>query len=317
MATPREVLTEIPKEVLSKVSREVQAFSYVHFYVEDAKYWSEWFCEYLEFKLIESSINHLTHTEIVQQGTIQIRLSEAKSTLSPVADYLTKHPPGIAEVGLTASGATLGSDFDSFILTSPNCDLKYHLLPRLKTEAPKYSLFSHIDHLVINLPEGTLEQTADWYEQVLGLSISDRFIIQTNRSGLKSLVLENGDRQVQIPLNQPSNQNSQVQEFLDFNRGAGVQHLALYTDQIEQTVDILKSRGVKFLETSPPILYEKQDHSGKGILQIFTLPIFNQPTFFFEIIQRIEGAKGFGAGNFQALFEAIEQQQISRTKLSR
>jgi 4-hydroxyphenylpyruvate dioxygenase len=319
--TAREITREIPKEALKEVAgetnkaysseiqaSEIQAFDYVHFYVEDAKYWSEWFCECLEFKPTDCLTGDLTYTEL-RQGTIQIRLSEA-TPKSPVAEYLTRHPAGIAEIGLAAMGTT------SRILTSPNSDLKFHLLPKSKPELSSYSLFSHIDHLVINLPNGTLEQTSQWYEQVLGLRISDRFNIQTDRSGLKSLVLENHNHAVQIPLNQPSSKNSQVQEFLDFNRGAGVQHLALYTDQIEKTVDILKSRGVKFLATSPPILYEKQDYLGKGILQIFTQPLFGQPTFFFEIIQRLEGAKGFGAGNFQALFEAIEQEQIKRSPLS-
>jgi 4-hydroxyphenylpyruvate dioxygenase len=306
------------------VARQIEAIGYLHFFVTDADFWSQWFCECLDFELISSDlIENQINAVILQQGNIQIRISDSNrqsSNRNLVGDYLAKHPPGIAEIGLLIPASDDKENGVTF-LNSPDCDLVYRLVSNSQTQKPKsnaekYKLFSHIDHIVINLPCGKLAQTAEWYEHILGMTVSDRFNIQTDRSGLKSLVLENQNRNVQIPLNQPSSRNSQIQEFLDYNRGSGVQHLALHTDQIERTVDILKQRGVKFLPTLPEILYEEQDsHTGKGILQIFTQPLFEQPTFFLEIIQRREGARGFGAGNFQALFEAIEREQLSRSFL--
>ncbi|MDX1977032.1 MAG: VOC family protein [Pseudanabaenaceae cyanobacterium bins.68] len=269
--------------------------SYVHFYVPDANYWRDWCCNCLDFYPI-AAVNSI---QVAQQGAIQFWFSDLR--LPGVEDYLAKHGAGIVAIGLNHGDRTLS-------YAMPNSDLVYQL-GNWSFADLGFSLFSHIDHLVINLPAGTLGSIASWHKEHLELEVSDRFQIQTEHSGLESLVLQNPDRSVQIPLNQPTTSSSQIQEFLDYHGGAGVQHLALHTPNIEQTVATLRSRGVQFLPTQPPILFEQQDDN-RAIAQIFTLPLFGQPTFFLEIIQRYQGATGFGAGNFQALFEAIESQQL-------
>lgn len=274
----------------------VSQISYVHFYVEDADYWRDWCCQCLDFALVATHES----TQVLQQGAFQFWISDSRAP--EVGEYLAKHGAGVAAIGLQQ---------DDFTATypMPDSDLVYQL-GNWQLHKSDFSLFSHIDHLVINLPAGSLGSIASWHRQYLGLEIGDRFQIQTKHSGLESLVMQNPDRSVQIPLNQPTDPNSQVQEFLDYHHGAGVQHLALYTPNIHQTVATLRSRGLEFLGTQPPILLEQQQ-GGRAIAQIFTLPLFGQPTFFLEIIQRYQGAVGFGAGNFQALFEAVESEQLS------
>ncbi|AFY69223.1 4-hydroxyphenylpyruvate dioxygenase [Thalassoporum mexicanum PCC 7367] len=264
-----------------------------------------------------------------------------------VSYFLRDHPPGIAEIAFQidpqAQASQLTDRYVELAHAAINWpepqqdannvlkgwgDLTYRFvdhqlqqtdrpiqaLPAKSPRSLSKPLFTGIDHLVLNVPSGQMWQAANWHEQNLGLRVSDRFNIATDRSALRSVVLGNSDRSVQMPINEPSTQNSQIQEFLDYNRGAGIQHIALHTDNIFETVSRLKQRGVRFLETEPEILIDVQDHeAGQALLQIFTQPIFDEPTFFFEIIQRRSQAQGFGEGNFQALFEAIEQQQIFRS----
>ena len=168
------------------------------------------------------------------------------------------------------------------------------------------------------------------------LSFDDK-TISTEYSALMSKVMSNGNGRIKFPINEPAQgkKKSQIEEYLDFYRGPGVQHIAVATDDIIATVRALKSRGVEFL-TIPRAYYETVlDRVGKidediaplaelGILvdrddegyllQIFTKPIEDRPTLFFEIIQR-KGAKSFGAGNFKALFESIEREQAKRGNL--
>ncbi|MEO1521373.1 MAG: 4-hydroxyphenylpyruvate dioxygenase [Cyanobacteria bacterium J06633_2] len=207
-----------------------------------------------------------------------------------------------------------------------------------------------IDHVVINVQVGEMLTAAAWYEQAFGFRCQQTFSIQTPRSGLHSVVMVHPDGTATLPINEPSSAHSQIQEFLDVNRGAGVQHIALSTRDIVQTVSLLREHGVRFLHV-PESYYEqlpsrlgfhsstihdwsaiaqhgiladwKADVSDGLLFQIFTEPIFKEPTFFFEIIQRqsyFDGAgyqqrKGFGEGNFQALFEAIEREQLKRGSL--
>ncbi|MCT7975700.1 4-hydroxyphenylpyruvate dioxygenase family protein [Laspinema olomoucense] len=202
------------------------------------------------------------------------------------------------------------------------------------------SLYLHIDHFVLNVEQGDLKPALSWYEKVLGFQGKQTFDIQTKRSGLHSQVMISPQSSLQFPINEPTSNTSQVQEFLDLNRGPGIQHIALKTHNILATVTQLQKNGVSFIDV-PPTYYgtlrqrlgfdersaEWQDIQRKKILvdwhpetpdslllQTFTQPIFEQPTFFFEVIERREGAAGFGEGNFQALFEAIEREQLKREK---
>jgi 4-hydroxyphenylpyruvate dioxygenase len=198
---------------------------------------------------------------------------------------------------------------------------------------------TQIDHVVLNVPSGLLEKAVDWYRNLFALQVQQTFKIQTQHSGLNSQVLSSPGSELYFNINEPTSANSQIQKFLEANRGSGIQHIALQTKNIIQVVAQMKRKGQKFLSVPPayyaqlkqklmsavkPLLnpVELAEIQSLGILadipnaeptsallQIFTQPIFNRPTFFFEIIERRHQALGFGEGNFQALFVAIETEQ--------
>jgi len=202
-----------------------------------------------------------------------------------------------------------------------------------------------IDHIVGNVGWGEMDTWVNWYEEVMGfvnfLSFDDKQI-HTEYSALMSKVMSNGNGRIKFPINEPAEaeKRSQIEEYLDFYEGCGVQHLAVATDDIIATVKHLRTNGVEFLLPPPQAYYDaipkrlgkhmklmKEDISKlqefsvlvdadeEGyLLQIFTKPLQDRPTLFFEIIQRM-GAKGFGAGNFKALFESIEREQANRGTL--
>jgi len=203
----------------------------------------------------------------------------------------------------------------------------------------------YIDHIVGNVDWGRMNTWVNWYEEVMGfvnfLSFDDKQI-HTEYSALMSKVMSNGNGRIKFPINEPAEgvKKSQIEEYLDFYEDEGVQHLALTTDDIVKTVSELKARGVEFLPPPPQAYYDDiprrlgdhmkimkedinelqkysilVDADEEGyLLQIFTKPLQDRPTLFFEIIQRM-GAKGFGAGNFKALFESIEREQALRGTL--
>ncbi|MFT5279073.1 MAG: 4-hydroxyphenylpyruvate dioxygenase, partial [Bacteroidia bacterium] len=202
-----------------------------------------------------------------------------------------------------------------------------------------------IDHMVGNVGWGEMNTWVKWYEDVMGfvnfLSFDDKQI-HTEYSALMSKVMSNGNGRIKFPINEPAKaaKRSQIEEYLDFYEGSGVQHIAVATDDILATVTDLRSRGIEFLSTPPKEYYDDiparlgehmkvvkedlnevaklgilVDSDEEGyLLQIFTKPIEDRPTLFFEIIQRM-GARGFGAGNFKALFESIEREQEARGTL--
>ena len=202
-----------------------------------------------------------------------------------------------------------------------------------------------VDHMVGNVGWGEMNTWVKWYEEVMGfvnfLSFDDKQI-HTEYSALMSKVMSNGNGRIKFPLNEPAKgkKRSQIEEYLDFYESPGVQHIAIATDDIIKTVRELRSRGVEFLSAPPKEYYTAipvrlgehmkimnenideleelailVDADEEGyLLQIFTKPVEDRPTLFFEIIQRM-GAKGFGAGNFKALFESIEREQQNRGTL--
>jgi len=207
--------------------------------------------------------------------------------------------------------------------------------------APK-RVFQALDHVVGNVELGRMEEWVDFYNRVMGFTNMAEFIgddIATDYSALMSKVVANGNHRVKFPLNEPSpgKRKSQIDEYLEFYGGPGAQHLALATNDILQTVDVLTAEGVEFLST-PDSYYEDpelrarigevrvpvEELHKRGILvdrdedgyllQIFTKPIGDRPTVFFEFIER-HGSLGFGKGNFKALFEAIEREQERRGNL--
>ena len=198
----------------------------------------------------------------------------------------------------------------------------------------------YVDHCVGNVELGKMNEWVGFYERVLGftniLTFDDK-TISTEYSALMSKVMSNGNGRIKFPINEPAagKKKSQIDEYLDFYRGPGVQHIAIATNDIVKTVRTLRSRGVEFLRVPKTYYDTVLDRVGKidedlaplaelGILvdrddegyllQIFTKPVEDRPTLFYEIIQR-KGAKSFGAGNFKALFEAIEREQDLRGNL--
>ena len=207
--------------------------------------------------------------------------------------------------------------------------------------APK-RYFQALDHVVGNVELGRMDEWVGFYRRVMGFTNMAEFVgddIATEYSALMSKVVANGNHRVKFPLNEPAlgKKKSQIDEYLEFYGGAGAQHLALATNDIIGCVDGLRARGVEFLDTpdsyyTDPVLRSRignvrvpvEELQARGILvdrdedgyllQIFTKPIGDRPTVFFELIER-HGSLGFGKGNFQALFEAIEREQDKRGNL--
>jgi 4-hydroxyphenylpyruvate dioxygenase len=361
---------------------------YIHFYVKDAKASRDWFVNHMGFQALASGASRHTLTAVVRSGAIKIVLSSPLTSASPVALFLSLHPPGIADIAFevsdlegvleraVANGAKVLEPFQqqplalgggkwakiaawgslTHTLTEsypPNTLLpiwsdsemtQEFATPPVSSEfsSTNLGLFTAIDHVVLNVAAGDLELALSWYEEVLGFQRQQRFTIQTDRSGLRSQVLVHPSSGVQFPINEPTAANSQIQEFLDVNQGPGIQHIALQTPGIVKAIAQLRHVGLSFLPIPPSyytqlrlnypglplslaelgeiaaqeILVDWQDESSSGLLlQIFTQPIFEEPTFFFELIERRQQAQGFGEGNFRALFEAIEREQMKRGSL--
>lgn len=359
-------------------------FDHLHFYVTNAKASRDWFIQKLGFQAQGCVTNSDTHTEIIKHGSVYFLLSSPVTDASPVAQYLHQHPSGIVDVGfevedidsvaqrMKVEGVKMMQPIQQYSVD--NSLLKWFtivswsglhhtlverqnhphwkLLPSIPFPIPYSQVNSHIvgiDHVVLNVNAGDLKAAENWYKRVLGFQSKQKFDIQTKRSGLHSQVLVDEHKNVQFPINEPTSEKSQIQEFIDVNRGAGIQHIALKTRNIIQVVGQLRQRGLPFISVSPfyysqlekklnknelspaewkaiqdyEILIDLSD-SEAMLLQIFTQPIFEEPTFFFELIERrtnwVDGnlveAEGFGEGNFQALFEAMEQEQIKRSQYS-
>ena len=210
---------------------------------------------------------------------------------------------------------------------------------RRDSDGPQAGLLA-IDHVVGNVGLGEMETWVRFYERIFGMTEIGHFTdeaVSTEYSALMSKVVSDGSGRIKFPINEPAEgrRRSQVDEFLEFHGGPGVQHLALTTDDIVGTVSELQARGVEFLRT-PDAYYEQLAHRVGEIdesvgdlrrlgiladrdedgylLQIFSKPVGDRPTLFVEVIER-HGARGFGQGNFRALFEAIEREQSRRGNL--
>ncbi|WP_316433465.1 4-hydroxyphenylpyruvate dioxygenase [Leptolyngbya sp. NK1-12] len=384
---PSKILpgTILPDRVGFESTGAVMNIDHVHFYVEDASRWQKWFTQTFGFQQIAT--HRTAHSITVELGNSAIRfwVSSPCSQASPIAAYLQRHPAGVADLAFQVAsletvlqraveaGATILQPIQYSQSRQQKTaqirgwgDLQHTLIEPIHASSPANpdrftsdrtgSEFIGIDHVVLNVEQGDLERAIGWYEAVFGLQRRQNFAIQTERSGLCSQVLCHPGGSVQFPINEPASSTSQIQEFLDWNRGPGIQHLALRTDQILPLIAQLRQRGLAFL--SVPMTYYEQlgqrpgfqfslqewqamaqqevladwppDNPQALLLQAFTQPIFDQPTFFFELIERrtyrlempygqnhqpMRTAEGFGEGNFRALFEAIEREQIKRGSL--
>jgi len=239
-----------------------------------------------------------------------------------------------------ASVATYGEVVHSFVARA---DYAGAFLPGFKaveSEDDGGVGLTLLDHCVGNVELGKMDEWVGWYERVLGFENIihyDDAQIHTEYSALMSKVMSDGEGKIKFPINEPAEgrRKSQIAEYLEYNAGPGVQHVAIQTDDVIRTVEALQERGILFLQT-PETYYEDafarvgeieeewadlqrlrilvdRDEDGY-LLQIFTKPVQDRPTLFFEVIQR-HGARTFGEGNFKALFEAIEREQALRGNL--
>ncbi len=312
---------------------------------------------------------------VLQQEKIRLVLTTALQPESPIADHVKKHGDGVKVLALwvddatrsyeetllrgaesaappqrlednhghvvVASIKTYGETIHTFVERK---NYRGPFLPGFKAAASSIAAqpigLKYIDHCVGNVELGEMNRWVSFYENVMGFKLLVTFDdkdISTEYSALMSKVVSNGNGYIKFPINEPASgkKKSQIEEYLDFYKGPGVQHIAIATDDIIYTVAQLRQRGVEFLHV-PDTYYDTVmdrvgaieedlkelkklniliDRDEEGyLLQIFTKPVQDRPTLFFEIIER-NGAKSFGKGNFKALFESIEREQALRGNL--
>ncbi len=330
--------------------------------------------ELVAYKGLETGSKELC-SYVLQQGKIRLVLTTALVENHPVADHVKKHGDGVKTLALwvddaiysynTAMSRGAKSAFEPQTLTDEFGEVKIagiytygetvHTFVERKnykgTFMPGYkakkSLIEvkpvgllYVDHCVGNVDWGQMNEWVEYYQKVMDFNLLITFDdndISTEYTALMSKVVSNGNGYVKFPINEPAEgkKKSQIEEYIDFYGGSGVQHIAIATDNIIKTVDQLRNNGIDFLYV-PEIYYvdvldrvgpiEENieelkrlniliDNDEDGyLLQIFTKPVQDRPTVFYEIIQR-KGAKSFGKGNFKALFESIEREQELRGTL--
>ncbi|MEP7268458.1 MAG: 4-hydroxyphenylpyruvate dioxygenase [Saprospiraceae bacterium] len=317
---------------------------------------------------------------VLQQDKIRLVLTTPLKSTSVMQSHIAKHGDGVKVIALTVENAEkafeettkrgakpylkpiqIADNFGEIVKSGVHIygdtvhlfidrqNYKGPFLPGYQEWVSDYNPPSiglkYIDHMVGNVGWNEMNTWVGWYEKVMGfvnfLSFDDKQI-HTEYSALMSKVMSNGNGRIKFPINEPAKgiKKSQIEEYLEFYEGPGVQHLAVATDDIISTVKQMHAKGVEFLTAPPPSYYKDmpgrlKDHwpmvkenvaeleqlgilidadEDGYLLQIFTKPVQDRPTLFFEIIQRA-GAKGFGAGNFKALFESIEKEQEKRGTL--
>jgi 4-hydroxyphenylpyruvate dioxygenase len=312
---------------------------------------------------------------VVQQGKIRFVLTTALSGGNAVAEHVNRHGDAVRVIALwvddarrawletTSRGAAsvaqpyvLADEHGQVVMSSIRTygDTIHTFVERRNYTGPFLPGFRavesdpvarpvgllHVDHMVGNVGWHEMDEWVKFYANVMGFSLYQHFDdkdISTDYSALMSKVMANGNGYVKFPINEPAEgkRKSQIEEYLDFYPGPGVQHIALATDDILQTVTKLHEQGVDFLHVPHTYYTELQgrvgaidepvdrleelgilvDRDDEGyMLQIFTRPVEDRPTLFYEIIQR-KGSRSFGKGNFKALFEAIEREQQARGNL--
>jgi 4-hydroxyphenylpyruvate dioxygenase len=302
-------------------------------------------------------------SSLMAQNDIHILLSHSTRDSDPVAQYVARHGDGVFNLAFRCADAvsaveiaghrgaqiieppiSMEKDFGSVSQASIAAfgDVRHTFISRkgaLFAEgfevpvrpAPIGLGLKRIDHVTTNVEKGQLANWSAFYEAIFGLENTRFFDIQTDKTGLYSKVMQSPDRVIKMPVNEPGSGANQIQEFINVNHGPGIQHIALETPAIVQTIRQLKALGVGFLDAPPETYYEAVvsrvpglkenltelqelailiDGSDKGyLLQIFTQNLVGP--CFYEVIQRA-GDDGFGEGNFRSLFEAIERDQIRR-----
>ncbi|UOB18166.1 4-hydroxyphenylpyruvate dioxygenase [Abyssalbus ytuae] len=312
---------------------------------------------------------------VLEQGKIRLVLTSPLVKDGLINDHINLHGDGVKVIALWVDDATKAweeatkrgaksyfspkkdKDENGFVITSGIHTYgdtvhifveRYHyngpFLPGYKSWNEEYNPpgvgLKYVDHMVGNVEWGEMNTWCEFYAKVMGftqlVSFDDKDI-STEYTALMSKVMSNGNGRIKFPINEPADgkKRSQIEEYINFYNGAGVQHIAVATENIIETVSALRRRGVEFLHV-PDNYYDNVlervgeidedlkplrdlniliDRDDEGyLLQIFTKPVVSRPTMFFEIIQR-KGAQSFGKGNFKALFEAIEREQEQRGTL--
>lgn len=337
-------------------------------------YMSAWGFQPLAYAGLETGLKDRV-SYVIEQGKIRLVLTSPLNSGGDINKHIDAHGDGVKTVALWVDDATKSykettsrgaeSYFEPKKEEDENGEVVFSgihtygetvhvfversnyngvFLPGYRAWNPHYKPtdvgLKFIDHMVGNVGWNEMNKWCEFYAKVMGfaqlVSFDDKDI-STEYTALMSKVMSNGNGRIKFPINEPAEgrKKSQIEEYIDFYNGAGVQHMALATDNIIETVTALRDRGVEFL-TVPSSYYEDvldrvgeidedlaplkelgilidKDEEGY-LLQIFTKPILDRPTMFIEIIQR-KGAKSFGKGNFKALFEAIEREQESRGTL--
>jgi 4-hydroxyphenylpyruvate dioxygenase len=282
---------------------------------------------------------------LLEQGQIRFVLTAALRPDHEIAAHVRHHGDGVKAIALAVEDLALageevalyGETVHRFVRPG---EIESHFEPRSADPVARPAGLRAVDHIVGNVELGEMNRWVKFYEEILGFSLYQSFDdndISTEYSALMSKVVANGNGRVKFPLNEPAagRKKSQIEEFLDFYGGPGVQHIAMLTGDIVDTVTKLQAQGVEFLRVPSTYYEDLEGRIGKidepiadlarlGILvdrddegymlQIFTKPVEDRPTLFFEIIQR-KGSRSFGKGNFKALFEAIEREQALRGNL--
>ncbi len=312
---------------------------------------------------------------LLEQGKIRLVLTSALGSSGPIAEHVHKHGDGVRDLALWVDDAREAfqlavergakpvkepeviKDKDGEFITAAihtygetihtlveRRNYRGLFMPGFQPVATEYNPepvgLQYVDHCVGNVELGAMNKWVKFYEDVMGfknlISFDDKDI-STEYSSLMSKVVSSGNERIKFPINEPAagKKKSQIDEYLEFYQGPGVQHMALSTDDIIHTVSELRRRGIEFLRV-PTTYYDDLiervgqidedveplkdlgilvDRDPDGyLLQIFTKPVQDRPTVFYEIIQR-KGARSFGKGNFKALFEAIEREQALRGNL--
>lgn len=337
-------------------------------------YQAAWGYELIAYAGPETGVREKS-SYVLRQGKITLVLSTALNPDHEIAQHVLKHGDGVKFLSLWVDDATAAfnettkrgarpfmkptsykDEFGEVIMSGiytygetihrfvERKNYSGPFLPGFKVPVHKINTTSvgllHVDHCVGNVELGAMNSWVEFYEKVMGFQLLLTFDdkdISTEYSALMSKVVSNGNGYVKFPINEPADgkKKSQIEEYLDFYRGAGVQHIAVATHDIIKTVTELRNRGIEFLYV-PETYYDDVldrvgnidenleelkklniliDRDEEGyLLQLFTKPVEDRPTLFYEIIQR-KGAKSFGKGNFKALFESIEREQELRGNL--
>jgi 4-hydroxyphenylpyruvate dioxygenase len=337
-------------------------------------YQAAWGYELIAYAGPETGVREKS-SYVLRQGKITLVLSTALNPDHEIAQHVLKHGDGVKFLSLWVDDATAAfnettkrgarpfmkptsykDEFGEVIMSGiytygetihrfvERKNYSGPFLPGFKAPVHKMNTSSvgllHVDHCVGNVELGAMNTWVEFYEKVMGFQLLLTFDdkdISTEYSALMSKVVSNGNGYVKFPINEPAEgkKKSQIEEYLDFYRGAGVQHIAVATHDIIKTVTELRNRGIEFLYVPETYYDDVLDRVGEidedleelkklnilidrdeegYLLQLFTKPVEDRPTLFYEIIQR-KGAKSFGKGNFKALFESIEREQELRGNL--